>query len=398
MKIKSQPEDFIVEEILNITPQNRGAYHLYRAVKRGLNTTDLIPRIADAFNIPRETIAYGGRKDKHALATQHLSIRSSDPLPMTLEKQNFSLEQAGYLDRPMGPDLIGGNRFTLTLRDLNEKSRKEALKELFSATASGFPNYFDDQRFGSYDNRQGFLAEKILKKHDNGAIKIYITRYGSEDNKAEHSRKEKLISAWGDWDACLKLAKKDFEKHAFTHLRENPKDFRFILRRIPRDELSGFFTAYQSYLWNEILRQFITRHVSHLKTSPGRLGPYLFYTELPENEVESLKNTVIPMPAGRIPDDPEELRVITENIFAEQGLKSSYFNLKTLRHAFFKAVPRAAVAVPEGVRHEIKTDEINSGREKIVLTFTLPRGSYATMLVKRILAVAQVSTFLSGNY
>jgi tRNA pseudouridine13 synthase len=385
MKIKSQPEDFIVEEILNAEPKDRGAYHLYRVQKRSLNTTDLVPRLA--LGVPTEAVAYGGRKDKHALASQHLSVRSNRPLPKRAEKQNFKLAFIGFLDRPMGPDLIKENRFTLTVRDLTAKEIDIAIAEFDAAKAFGYPNYFDDQRFGSYDNRQGFLAEKILKKHDNGAVKIYLTRFGSQDNKQEKTRKEKIFASWGDWSACLKMAATDLEKFAFKHLKNSPKDFRFLLRRIPRDELSGYFGAYQAYLWNEILRRFLPQRVPVLRTAAGRLGPYLFYGKPSGAEQKLLSNLNIPLPAGRIPPEPEDIRRITEQLFAEHGLKNSLFNLKTIRHAFFKPVPRPAIAIPGECRHEALEDEKNRDREKIILNFTLPRGSYATMLVKRIFSL-----------
>lgn len=384
MKIKTQPDDFIVEEILGIKPASSGDYHLYRAEKRSLNTTDLIPRIADVFRVPRGAIAYGGRKDKHALAIQHLSVRSQKPLPKTLKQQNLQLALIGFLDRPMGPDLISGNRFTLTLRDLSIEEKEGVIKELSSIRTFGYPNYFDDQRFGSYDNKQGFLAEKILKKHDNGAVKIYITRFGTEDNKKEQDRKKEIFEHWGHWEACLKIAETDAEKYTFRHLQKHPGDFRSLLRRIPRDELSSFFTSYQSYLWNEILRRLLSRLVKTPRTSPGRLGPYLFYNTLEEKEEALLKTLIIPLPAGKIPPDPPEIHAITESIFAEQGLKSSQFNLKKIRQAFFKPVLRSAIVLPQDLSPTIQSDDKHIGRYKTILRFTLPRGSYATMLAKRI--------------
>ena len=43
---------------------------------------------------------------------------------------------------------------------------------------------------------------------------------------------------------------------------------------------------------------------------------------------------------------------------------------------------------PAGLEHTAAADDLNRGRQKLTLRFDLPRGSYATMLVKRVTAVA----------
>jgi tRNA pseudouridine13 synthase len=43
---------------------------------------------------------------------------------------------------------------------------------------------------------------------------------------------------------------------------------------------------------------------------------------------------------------------------------------------------------PENLSHASEPDELNQGRMKLTLRFDLPRGSYATMLVKRVSLLA----------
>jgi tRNA pseudouridine13 synthase len=50
---------------------------------------------------------------------------------------------------------------------------------------------------------------------------------------------------------------------------------------------------------------------------------------------------------------------------------------------FFSRGERAATVRPEELSHEAADDELYPGRRKIALRFDLPRGSYATILVKR---------------
>jgi tRNA pseudouridine13 synthase len=68
-------------------------------------------------------------------------------------------------------------------------------------------------------------------------------------------------------------------------------------------------------------------------------------------------------------------------------LKDSVFNKVNLRRAFFKSFGRLAIVRPGGLRFDFLNDELYPGRKKLRLEFQLPRGSYATMFVKRIFSL-----------
>ena len=58
--------------------------------------------------------------------------------------------------------------------------------------------------------------------------------------------------------------------------------------------------------------------------------------------------------------------------------------LKAFRKPFFSKGDRAAAVIPEELSAKADEDERNPGKQKLILRFTLPRGSYATMIVKRL--------------
>ena len=84
-QLRTDPEDFQVQEIENFDPEPidapSGAYPeiLLRATLRGWDTNDFAGRISDALGISRERVAWAGTKDKHAVTTQLFSIRDVDP-------------------------------------------------------------------------------------------------------------------------------------------------------------------------------------------------------------------------------------------------------------------------------------------------------------------------------
>ena len=122
----------------------------------------------------------------------------------------------------------------------------------------------------------------------------------------------------------------------------------------------------------------------NLKTSRGIAGDYLFCTRLDDKNKGYLSRLIIPMPASniRMPDTFTE--TFYSEVLKENDIKSPMFNIRKIRQAFFKGIERKAVVIPEELSVDYSDDEIYTGREKLVLRFFLPRGSYGTMLIKRL--------------
>ncbi|MBN2145308.1 MAG: tRNA pseudouridine(13) synthase TruD [Candidatus Aureabacteria bacterium] len=375
-RIKVCPDDFIVEEITHEPLNETGAYGIFILSKKGWNTVDAIYKLAKTFNLSLKDIHYGGRKDRHAHTVQTITIKNAFSLSHT--EENLSLEYRGRMDRPMGPDLILSNRFQVTVRDLTSTEVKTAIDNIQTVQRLGFSNYFDDQRFGSFDPVQGFLAEKILKGHYNGALKIYLTRMQEGESR---EKKSFFFREWGNWCACLKEAGTDWEKEYFLFLVRHPKAYLPLLQKIPGEEMASFFSAYQGFLWNEILRQII-RSSGGEESYPGCCGDYHFLSRSDVESFSYLKNLKIPLPSSKAQMPDERSTMIYEGILNERKIRPSLFNLRKIRQAYFKSIDRNALVVPESLSWGEEADEIYPMKKKIRLGFILPRGSYATMFIK----------------
>jgi tRNA pseudouridine13 synthase len=165
--IKAAPGDFVVEERAGLPLRARGEYRVYLLKKSRWNTLDLVHHLARLTGLPVSRFSYGGKKDKHGLTCQFIAIRKAGDF--STKGKDFSLESRGFMDRPMGPDLIKGNAFAVTIRDLADLEHLEA--NFREAGLTGFPNFFDDQRFRSYDLERGFFAEKVLSMRNDGCAK-----------------------------------------------------------------------------------------------------------------------------------------------------------------------------------------------------------------------------------
>lgn len=380
--IKVIPEDFIVEERAGLPLRERGEYRVYLLKKSGWNTLDLVHHLSRSLGLPPGRFSYGGKKDRRALTSQFIAIRNARDF--SFEGENFSLEDRGFMDRPMGPDLILANAFQVTVRDLEDVAALGVNFEEVKRT--GFPNFFDDQRFRSYDSERGFFAEKILRRHWNGALQVFLTSSTPEDSQAERARKAALFKNWKDWPLLLALADGPLERRIFGFLNGHPGDPDRALHRIPVEEVSMQYAAFQSHLWNELLRRLIRLKVRNLEQVPGREGGYLFWRSLDDSNLAYLGGLEMPTAAAKMEFSDDLIRRLFEGILEEKGLTAGSFRTKALRQVSFRSFFRRPLIIPGDPKTlAAGDDELHPGKKKWTLSFTLPRGSYGTMLVKRLM-------------
>lgn len=386
-RIKVKPEDFKVREIVSLPVKEKGDFGVFILKKRGWNTVDLLKRISKQWSIPFYNISYGGKKDRHALTEQFITIKNP-PKGILIEEQNFSFKLVGFSETAMQPKYIEGNDFTVVIRGISKADEELIFQSLENVRKNGFINYFDDQRFGSFDPKQGFIGEKIIKSHYNGALKIYLTHIHPEDKGQTKERKRLIFENWGDWQKCLTLAKTKIEKFTFKFLSENPKGYIEILRKISKEDMSMFFACYQSFLWNETVRRLLLSLIDSesILFHRGIAGDYIFFDIINKKTLDYLKKLKIPTASSNCNMPDRVVENIYSEILKDREIKPSMFNLKKIRQSFFKSVQRAVLVTPEKFEYKLEDDKFYLGKRQLILHFFLPRGSYATILIKRIFA------------
>lgn len=381
--IKTIPEDFIVEEIASLPLTESGEFRAYRLTKKNWTTPDLMRFLAKTLSISPKALAYGGKKDKHGLTTQHITIRSQRDF--TLEEKNFSLQAIGFMRKPMSPSLIQGNKFRITIRNL--KAVEPVLENLDEVKVYGFPNFFDDQRFRGTNQQLGFFADRVLRGHYNGALQIFLqTQNGASSNKENRERIAKILENWRDWEKCLELAKGLTEKRIFRTLLLRPDDFLAALEKIPREEIAMAYAAFGSHLWNELLRRLLKELIPDLREYQAESGVFYFWKTLKPEIFNYLKDLKLPTPAAKMQFPDDGTRSLYLKLLEENNLRFSSFRTRALSRVFFRSFQRKVLLFPEGLEIvETGQDELHPGKKALVLSFSLPRGAFATMLVKRIL-------------
>jgi tRNA pseudouridine13 synthase len=89
-KFRSTPEDFVVDENLGFSPSNDGEHCLIHIEKVGQNTQWVAEQLALLLKLDVKAVGYCGRKDRHAVTRQWLSIY--DPH----RKIDFTEELSGH--------------------------------------------------------------------------------------------------------------------------------------------------------------------------------------------------------------------------------------------------------------------------------------------------------------
>jgi tRNA pseudouridine13 synthase len=72
-------------------------------------------------------------------------------------------------------------------------------------------------------------------------------------------------------------------------------------------------------------------------------------------------------------------------LLADHNLKFSSFRTRALSRVFFRSFERRVLLYPRDLQVVSQgEDELHPGSKSLILSFSLPRGSFATMLIKRI--------------
>lgn len=149
-RIRSVPEDFTVEEIDAFDASGAGEHLLLTVEKRGMNTAFAAKRIAAWAGVAESAIGYAGLKDRHALTRQRFSVwipKKIAPDIDTLQSDDLRVLDAQWHARKLPRGALAGNRFVLTLREV-EGDPAAIETRLRTIAERGVPNYFGEQRFG----------------------------------------------------------------------------------------------------------------------------------------------------------------------------------------------------------------------------------------------------------
>lgn len=381
-KLKESPEDFIVSEVISLSPSSRGEYSLYSLKKRDISTWDALGIIAKRWHIPLEYFGYGGLKDKRALSFQYITIKQGPK--KDLKEKNFELIYLGKTTKPLEKGDLLGNNFEITVREVTVppeivEENKKAIERY------GLPNYFDDQRFGSVGEEKEFAVKEIIKGNYERALFLILTQSSYEDISKARALRDCLKKNWGHFKECLKFAKINWIKNLLEFLsthKPSQRTFKRALHLVDRDYLFFLGNVYQSYLWNEVLKETLKYlDLAHFSI-PSVLGELYFFKNIPSEDIEKFLRTLrIPFPSPKIVlenYDKLPLKDIYLGIVRREGHEGLHKLRTFIKGLIFKTYPRPALC------HPLHLIISYLDPHTVKVKFFLEKGSYATLVIKRL--------------
>lgn len=329
--IKQIPQDFIVTEISNVKLEKQGRFTYIKLTKTGRNTLHVISQIARILHLKEAKIGFAGSKDKHAVTQQLISIqgRSKEKIE-SLDIENTTLKVIGFGNNPISLGDLQGNQFTITIRN----SDKTILKPI-----THVENYFDDQRFGSHNLE---IGTNLIKKD--------FAKAASLIRRAEVIR----------------------------HLDNKPKDYIGAIRKVPLRLLRMYVNSYQSFIFNETLSRYLTTQPDTTQDSYSQ--GTLIFTQKPQLDLQ------IPLIGFRInQSNNEQINAILKNIMIQENIRPKDFIIRQVPQISLEGELRSAYIPIADFSCKTEPDEINQNKNKLVVSFSLPKGSYATMVVRKLM-------------
>jgi len=400
-RLKATPDAFRVTEISSYPlPDPEGEFSVLRVVSQDWEQHELSAAIARRLGLATSSLDWAGTKDRRAVAERLVSYRGALP------REDLDLPRVRVVEAYRARDglVLGhhyGNSFDLRLDEL--ALPPERATEVFRAVekelraAGGFPNFFGPQRFGEVRPITHEVGRWVVRGDLARAVEVYLVdrpaggKAGVGDAaRAAYAEHHDAMRALREFPSEYR-----FERTLLEHLaRGHPPERAF--RGLSRDLRLLFVHAFQAYLFNLWMtrraelgvpfdRPVEGDHILRL----GRDGTVRSQEGIPAG-ADNLTECTDLVTRGRAQvagplvgyETPPGVGVpgeILEQLLREEGVDRAMFRLRAAPEVASKGAWRPVLVplpplfiAPDGV-------------DGVRFRFALPRGAYATVLLREFL-------------
>lgn len=336
---KQSKDDFVVTEIPLYEFSGEGEHLIVKLRKKDLATWDAVELIARHVGCRPRDIGYAGLKDKNAMTIQQISLHKQyEEKLKTFSHENIKILETTYHNNKIRIGHLKGNRFFIRLKRVSIPDSKKLENILESIVKFGMPNYFGYQRFGidgdNYKKGKDIIDGKLKEKRRN-LRQMYINAYQSYLFNTWLSKRiemSKLIDAFEPKEIYEKL---NLPLDIVKQMKKQAHPFKLLIGDV----------------------------MSHYPF--GRI----FYVENMEEEAQKFfqfDRVPTGLLAGKRIKKAEDLAYSIEQEYDEKLQEDGS--------------RRFAWVFPQEVESHYKED-----KNHMELQFTLPKGSYATELIRELI-------------
>lgn len=371
MKIKENPEDFVVEEVLQVRHEKNDCF-VFTLEKTNWDTIRVVKLMGRALQISEKRFGYAGLKDKRAVTRQKVSVSGVEREKL----ENLRMQRVKISDLERGDCIrLGdhvGNRFDILVRDVSS-----VVKERMTSV---FPNYFGSQRFGDVRPITHEVGRELVKGNLEEAALTFLAKPFPGERGYE-ARKE----LWETQN--FKKAKKEYplsltyERSMLERIHLGAKE---AFKALPVRLNMLFIHAYQAFLYNRI----VEKRCEEVPIDEVEEGDVVI-TWIEGRKVSTLAgahNMEKILKEGLCAAAPVvgyktvvrgRMKEITEKVLEEEGIKKEDFLIKEFPRLSSRGTYREILGRACDLSYRVEEDGIR-------LTFFLPKGQYATVFLENL--------------
>jgi tRNA pseudouridine13 synthase len=380
--IKGSPEDFLVEEIAAYQPSGQGE-HCYALIeKRGIATLEALRRLSKALGVQERDLGYAGMKDAVGVTRQTVSIpRVATEKVLALEIPGIKILSAQLHGNKLRLGHLKGNRFQIRVRGAVPDAHARAEEAIAILVKRGVPNRFGSQRYGVQGNSHT-IGAALLRGDFRGAVDTLI----GDPSAVSDERWRLAIEAYrrGEIAESLALFPGHFrvERELLGRLVQRPDAFDKAFNTVQPRMKRLYLSAFQSSLFDRVLEQRLDRleQVAEGDIAFKHENGACFLVQDAEAELSRAQAFEIsatgPMFGCTMMEPEGDQFDLEREVLAAESLTPASFNLP------------GALRM-DGERRPLRVPLIGAAVEEeagdLIVSFSLPRGSYATCVLSEIM-------------
>ena len=428
--IRQSAEDFVVEEVLvdgskaeinqpithqPITHQVLGSsptknrYLLCVMIKRNWDTFQAIKVVAEQLGVSTRQIQIAGIKDAKAVTAQHITVEgvSAEDIKQ-VHLKDIEIRPVGYFRSKLSSYYLLGNSFNITIKAISY-SKSTIQKRVTKITEElealgGAPNFFGHQRFGTTRPITHLVGKAIVKGHLKKAAMLFLAKPSCYEHPESRQAREQLQATQDFKQAFANFPRQlRYERLMLMHLAEKSDDFVGAFRRLPIKLRELFPQAYQSYLFNKFLSRRIENGIPLNKAENGDYAVNVEHSGLPMlimyrtasmQKLEEVNRAVktgrmyiaIPLVGFKQHLSQGVQGEIEKQILQEEYVSPENFKINVMPEISARGELRTAITPLNNFSlNKISEDSANPSKHEAELSFTLNRGSYATIILRELM-------------
>ncbi|XP_018645272.1 tRNA pseudouridine synthase D, putative [Schistosoma mansoni] len=408
--------------------------------KEGKDTLSAIQVLSRFLHVGPSTFSFAGTKDRRAITTQFVTAKGINSKTLSLlntRLHGLRLGNFSYVSSPLFLGDLDGNQFVVVLRSVcAPRSVIETAVGAWKST--GFVNYYGLQRFGHSSKSKSFEIGKYLIRSKWADAIDLILKPTYADLPFLRKVKEKFLQS-GDAKGCADDCPLGIEKTLLLGIAKYGKTLKAI-QMLPRNLRQLYVHSYQSFLWNHVASLRMTHQnpgdlfakpgdlyynvqnvitpdnceddinfddsvletnesaISSANSLPSSKLSFIHPLVVGENEKIPLNSVVLPVPGYAVhypknhnfalPGSYRKLIVVPENVkyefheYSNPGIPLVKSDLQILNGTITNNVLTSA-SQNETQNNDICLDK-DEKKQAVVLTFDLPKSSYATMAIREL--------------